>query len=95
MIVDFGLTRRVEHATLAGLGVTAQFSLLLQEGRLAVRPDAFALPPAGEVEFVVLSRSARRQGAAGSIAALIEARGAEIWRSVGDDDGRMDGQGQP
>jgi DNA-binding transcriptional LysR family regulator len=66
-------------ATLAGLGVTAQSSLLLQEGRLARAPDALGLPATGEVEFVVLGRSTRLFGGAAALAAVIEQHGPEIW----------------
>jgi DNA-binding transcriptional LysR family regulator len=66
-------------ATLAGLGVTAQSSLLLQEGRLTRAPDELALPATDEIEFVVLGRSTRLIGGTAALAAVIEERGPEIW----------------
>jgi hypothetical protein len=65
----------------AGLGVAAQSGLLLSlpHGDLApVGPEA-DLPPLGEVEFVVLGRSARLHGATAALAALVEAEGPDLW----------------
>jgi DNA-binding transcriptional LysR family regulator len=65
----------------AGLGVAAQSQLLLSLPRgdvSPVGPDA-ALPPLGEVEFVVLGRSARLHGPAAALAALIEEEGPQLF----------------
>jgi hypothetical protein len=65
----------------AGLGVMAQSRLLLQSGELALAPESANLPLLGEVEFVILGRSYRLQGAAATLAALIEEHGPELWRA--------------
>jgi len=73
----------LRSATLAGLGVTAQSRLLLQDSDLAEVPAAADLPHVGEVEFVVLGRSARLQGASAALAEVILDRGPRLW-SEGD-----------
>jgi DNA-binding transcriptional LysR family regulator len=64
----------------AGLGVMAQSPLLLQGGHLALAPKSANLPQLGEVEFVIVGRSQKLQGAVASLAALIEEHGPELWR---------------
>jgi len=66
-------------AVQSGLGVMAQSSLLLQGGDLRAAPGDANLPPLGEVEFVVLGRSARLQGALAALADLIEEHGPGLW----------------
>jgi len=65
----------------AGLGVTAQSPLLLQisQGDLLQAPQSAGLPELGEVEFVVLGRSVKLQGAIAALAALVEERGPALW----------------
>ena len=66
-------------ATLAGSGVTAQSRLLLQQGDLVEAPESASLPQLGEVEFVVLGRSARLTGAPAALADVVVHRGPELW----------------
>jgi DNA-binding transcriptional LysR family regulator len=66
-------------ATLAGSGITAQSRLLLRQGDLVEPPEAASLPPLGEVEFVVLGRSARLRGATAALAEVVTDRGPELW----------------
>jgi DNA-binding transcriptional LysR family regulator len=66
-------------ATLAGSGVTAQSRLLLRQGDMVEPPEAANLPQLGEVEFVVLGRSARLQGATAALAEVVTSRGPELW----------------
>ena len=66
-------------ATLAGSGVTAQSRLLLQQGDLVEAPEAASLPQLGEVEFVMLGRSGRLQGATAALAEVVSHRGPELW----------------
>jgi DNA-binding transcriptional LysR family regulator len=66
-------------AVQAGLGVTAQSALLLHGGDLAQAPASAALPDCGEIEFVVLGRSARLQGAPAALAEVVMQRGPELW----------------
>lgn len=68
-------------ATLAGLGVTAQSRLLLQHSDLAEAPAEANLPEVGEVEFVVLGRSARLQGASAALAEVVLEHGPQLWSS--------------
>lgn len=67
-------------AAQSGLGLMAQSRLLLQGGGLAIVPESANLPPLGEVEFVILGRSAKLHGALGALADLIEAQGPSLWR---------------
>ena len=66
-------------ATLAGSGITAQSRLMLRQGDLVEPPETASLPPLGEVEFVVLGRSARLQGATAALAEVVTHRGPELW----------------
>ncbi len=66
-------------AVLAGLGVTAQSRLLLLQGDLAEVPAEAGLPPLGEIEFVLVGRSTRLQGATAALAQSIQERDARIW----------------
>jgi DNA-binding transcriptional LysR family regulator len=66
-------------AILAGLGITAQSRLLLQHGDLVEVPASAGLPEVGEVEFVVVGRSARLLGASAALAEVIIERGPELW----------------
>lgn len=66
-------------ATLAGSGITAQSRLLLRHGELVEPPEAASLPELGEVEFVVLGRSARLHGATAALADVVTHRGPELW----------------
>ncbi|MHB8285332.1 MAG: LysR substrate-binding domain-containing protein [Caulobacteraceae bacterium] len=66
-------------AVLAGLGVTAQSRLLLQPGDLAEVSDAAGLPPLGDIEFVLVGRSTRLQGAVAALAQSIQDKGERIW----------------
>jgi DNA-binding transcriptional LysR family regulator len=70
----------------AGLGVMAQSRLLLQGGGLALAPETANLPQLGEVEFVILGRRHKLEGAAASLAALIREYGPTLWRSLPQDD---------
>ncbi|TWB31671.1 DNA-binding transcriptional LysR family regulator [Nitrospirillum bahiense] len=65
----------------AGLGVMAQSPLLMRApGSDLVEVDGrAALPPLGEVEFVVLGRSRRLQGAPAALADLIIKKGPGLW----------------
>jgi DNA-binding transcriptional LysR family regulator len=65
----------------AGLGVMAQSRLLLRDGELALAPESANLPPLGEVEFVIVGRSRKLQGAVATLAALIEEHGPGLWRA--------------
>jgi DNA-binding transcriptional LysR family regulator len=68
----------------AGLGVMAQSRLLIDapHGELVqIAPEA-ALPALGEVEFVVLGRSARLSGPVAALAELIAQRGAALWEPL-------------
>jgi DNA-binding transcriptional LysR family regulator len=65
-------------AVLAGLGVTAQSRLLLQ-GDLVELPAEAGLPVLGEIEFVLVGRSTRLQGAAAALAQSIQDKGSRIW----------------
>lgn len=67
-------------AAQSGLGLMAQSRLLLQGGGLAIVPESANLPPLGEVDFVILGRSAKLQGAPAALADLIEAHGPGLWR---------------
>jgi DNA-binding transcriptional LysR family regulator len=67
-------------ATQSGLGLMAQSHLLLQGGGLALVPESANLPQLGEVEYVLLGRSAKLHGALGALADLIEAQGPSLWR---------------
>jgi DNA-binding transcriptional LysR family regulator len=70
----------VRAGVLAGLGVTAQSRLLLQQhSDLVEAPAEAELPEVGEVEFVVLGRSARLQGAAAALADLVLEQGPQLW----------------
>jgi DNA-binding transcriptional LysR family regulator len=69
-------------ATLAGSGITAQSRLLLRHGDLVEPPEECSLPPLGEVEFVVLGRSARLQGATAALAEVVTNRGPELWAAT-------------
>jgi DNA-binding transcriptional LysR family regulator len=69
----------IRAGALAGLGVTAQSRLLLHSGELVEAPASMELPEVGEVEFVVLGRSARLQGASAALAEVIVERGPELW----------------
>jgi DNA-binding transcriptional LysR family regulator len=64
---------------LAGLGVTAQSRLLLQHSDLVEAPAEAGLPEVGEVEFVVLGRSARLQGATAALAEVVMEHGSQLW----------------
>jgi DNA-binding transcriptional LysR family regulator len=64
---------------LAGLGVTAQSRLLLQHGDLVEAPAEAGLPEVGEVEFVVLGRSARLHGATAALAEAVLESGPLLW----------------
>jgi DNA-binding transcriptional LysR family regulator len=66
-------------AALAGSGITAQSRLLLQQGNLAEVAASARLPPLGEVEYVVLGRSARLQGGAAALAQTIITQGPSLW----------------
>ncbi len=66
-------------ATLAGSGVTAQSRLMLQHGDLVEAPEYAGLPELGEVEFVVLGRSARLTGASAALSEVVTHRGPELW----------------
>ena len=66
-------------STLAGSGITAQSRLLLRQGDLVEPPEAASLPELGEVEFVVLGRSARLHGATAALANVVTHRGPELW----------------
>jgi len=66
-------------ATLAGMGVTAQSSLLLRQGDLVEAPASAGLPPLGEVDYVVLGRSNRLHGGASVLAQTILAQGPSLW----------------
>ena len=66
-------------ATLAGMGVTAQSRLLLRQGDLVEAPASAGLPPLDEVDYVVLGRSARLQGAASVLAQTILTQGPSLW----------------
>ncbi len=64
------------HAAVkAGLGVSAQSSLLRHGSKLAEFSASAALPDCGEIAFVVLGRSERLQGATAALAKLILAHG--------------------
>nr|WP_211106205.1 LysR family transcriptional regulator [Nitrospirillum iridis] len=67
--------------TQAGLGVMAQSPLLMRAAGsdLVVVDGRAALPPLAEVEFVVLGRSRRLQGAPGALADLIMEKGPGLW----------------
>jgi len=69
-------------AALAGSGVTAQSRLLLRQGDLVEPPEAASLPQLGEVEFVVLGRSARLHGATAALAEVVTHRGPELWAAT-------------
>lgn len=69
-------------AAQSGLGVMAQSHLLLQGGGLAIVPESARLPQLGMVEFVILGRSARLQGAPAALANLIEEHGPGLWGPV-------------
>lgn len=69
-------------ATLAGLGIAAQSRLLLQQGDLVELPATAGLPPLGEIEFVILGRSTKLRGATAALAAVIVARGPELWDTL-------------
>ncbi len=69
-------------ATLAGSGITAQSRLLLQQGDLVEPPLACSLPQLGEVEFVMLGRSARLHGATAALAEVVTDRGPELWAAT-------------
>jgi DNA-binding transcriptional LysR family regulator len=71
----------IRAGTESGLGVTAQSTLLLQarDGDLVRAPESANLPELGEIEFVVLGRSARLQGAPAVLADLIEEQGPGLW----------------
>jgi DNA-binding transcriptional LysR family regulator len=68
-------------AAQSGLGITAQSHLLLQGGGLAIVPESANLPQLGEVEYVLLGRSAKLHGALGALADLIEEQGPSLWRT--------------
>ena len=72
----------IRAGVLAGLGVTAQSKLLLQHSDLAEAPAEANLPEAGEVEFVVLGRSARLQGASAALAEVVFEYGPQLWTSA-------------
>ncbi|HEY2051657.1 MAG TPA: LysR substrate-binding domain-containing protein [Caulobacteraceae bacterium] len=65
----------------AGLGVMAQSRLLLQGGDLATAPESASLPPLGEVEFVIVGRQHKLQGAVACLADLIREHGPSLWQS--------------
>lgn len=67
----------LQAAVNAGLGVTAQSPILLKNDELQAVTGG-NLPEVGEVEFVVLGRSARLQGAAAALAEVILQRGGAI-----------------
>ena len=69
----------ISAAVQAGLGVTAQSSLLLQISHGALAPAAAALPARGAGGVVVLGRSVRRHGAVAALAALIADHGPSLW----------------
>ncbi|MGC1303458.1 MAG: LysR substrate-binding domain-containing protein [Caulobacteraceae bacterium] len=71
----------IRAGTESGLGLTAQSPLLLQslDGDLVLAPDSAGLPELGEIEFVVLGRSAKLHGATAVLADLIEAEGPGLW----------------
>lgn len=66
----------------AGLGVMAQSRLLLQNDDLALAPQGANLPPLGDVEFVILGRRHKLEGAAASLAALIQEHGPALWQTT-------------
>lgn len=66
----------------AGLGVMAQSRLLLQGGDLAPVPESANLPPLGEVEFVILGRRHKLEGAAACLATLIREHGPALWQAA-------------
>ncbi|HEY1940592.1 MAG TPA: LysR family transcriptional regulator [Roseiarcus sp.] len=63
----------IRAATLAGLGVTAQSHLLLDDD-LVPLPQSQGLPELDEIEYVVLGRSARLTGSCAALASLIRAQ---------------------
>ncbi|MDZ5648429.1 LysR family transcriptional regulator [Nitrospirillum sp. BR 11828] len=65
----------------AGLGVMAQSPLLMRApgSDLVDMGTSGALPPLAEVEFVVLGRSRRLQGAPAALADLIVEKGPGLW----------------
>ena len=71
----------IRAATESGLGVTAQSPLLLyaRDTDLVHAPESAGLPELGEIEFVVLGRSARLHGATAVLADLIEEQGPGLW----------------
>jgi DNA-binding transcriptional LysR family regulator len=66
-------------AVLAGMGVTAQSRLLLQQGDLVEVSAEVGLPLLGEIEFVLVGRNTRLQGPTAALAQSIQHRGARIW----------------
>lgn len=69
----------------AGLGVMAQSRLLVDasQGELVQVSPMASLPDLGDVEFVVLGRSARLTGAVAMLADLIAERGPDLWQNSG------------
>jgi DNA-binding transcriptional LysR family regulator len=67
----------LQAAVSAGLGVTAQSPILLKNDELQAVIGG-NLPEVGEVEFVVLGRSARLQGPAAALAEVILQKGGAI-----------------
>ena len=66
----------------AGLGVMAQSRLLIEapHAELVEVPTLALLPELGEVDFVVLGRSAKLSGAISTLASLIAEKGPDLWR---------------
>ncbi|WP_158808401.1 LysR family transcriptional regulator [Beijerinckia sp. L45] len=69
-------------ATLAGLGIAAQSRLLLRQGDLVELSPAAKLPDLGDIEFVILGRSAKLQGATAALAEVIAERGPALWATL-------------
>jgi len=71
----------IRAGTQAGLGVMAQSRLLLADrgSNLVQMSSDSGLPQLGEVEFVVLGRSAKLTGAIAAFAEIIIEKGPSLW----------------
>ena len=77
MVCTSGSLSGLRAAALAGLGVTLHARSLIPEG-LVEAPATLRLPEAGEVEFVVTTRSGTARGPAAALADAILANGDRL-----------------
>jgi DNA-binding transcriptional LysR family regulator len=77
VVCTSGSLSGLRAAALAGLGITLHARSLIPEG-LAETPATLRLPEAGEVEFVVTTRSGAARGPAAALAEAILANGDRL-----------------